>query len=263
MRGLRQAISSRLRRWAKRRQGVDPSVVTLTGRRIYILPTGQGVAFGLMMFVMLLGAMNYNNSLGLAVTFLLGGLIIVAMHHCHRNLSGLTLRDGGDEPAFAGGRVRFAVMLANAAMIPGYRNGMPGVARSMPTSRAVDRVADELGIPCFETPTGWRFFCNLLEAGLIGLSVALVPFVTLLRRGQSLLQDKRVRGVLAWVIAFHIASLVQGLFIATFPTFNSPLGIAMVLFGAAPFFIAETQAEAESRRAAAAPRSAASSTRTG
>lgn len=62
-----------------------------------------------------------------------------------------------------------AIMLAGATLIPGYRQGVPGVARSMPTSRAVDRVAADLGIPCFETPTGWRFFCNLLEAGRIGL----------------------------------------------------------------------------------------------
>jgi phosphoglucomutase len=62
-----------------------------------------------------------------------------------------------------------AIMLANTVVAPGYRNGVAGVARSMPTSRAVDDVARELGIPCFETPTGWRFFCNLLEAGKIGL----------------------------------------------------------------------------------------------
>lgn len=62
-----------------------------------------------------------------------------------------------------------AVMLANIARIPGYRHGVPGVARSMPTSRALDVVAASKGVPCYETPTGWRFFCNLLEADLIGL----------------------------------------------------------------------------------------------
>ena len=62
-----------------------------------------------------------------------------------------------------------AIMLDGASLVPGYRQGLPGVARSMPTSRALDRVAAGLGIPCFETPTGWRFFCNLLEAGRIGL----------------------------------------------------------------------------------------------
>jgi len=62
-----------------------------------------------------------------------------------------------------------AIMLANTAVAPGYRNGVTGVARSMPTSRAVDSVAKELDIPCYETPTGWRFFCNLLESGAITL----------------------------------------------------------------------------------------------
>jgi len=62
-----------------------------------------------------------------------------------------------------------AVMLAHASRIPGYKHGVPGVARSMPTSRALDRVAARMNIPCFETPTGWRYFCNLLEAGMIGL----------------------------------------------------------------------------------------------
>ncbi len=62
-----------------------------------------------------------------------------------------------------------AVMLANAGHIPGYAGRVSGVARSMPTSTAVDRVAQELGIPCYETPTGWKFFGNLLDAGKITL----------------------------------------------------------------------------------------------
>jgi phosphoglucomutase len=62
-----------------------------------------------------------------------------------------------------------AIMAANAHRIPGYRTGLSGVARSMPTSRAVDRVAESLGIECFETPTGWKFFGNLLDAGKITL----------------------------------------------------------------------------------------------
>ena len=62
-----------------------------------------------------------------------------------------------------------AIMAALADKIPGYRSGLAGVARSMPTSRAVDEVARVLGIPCFETPTGWRFFCNLLDAGRVDL----------------------------------------------------------------------------------------------
>jgi phosphoglucomutase len=62
-----------------------------------------------------------------------------------------------------------AVMALHATKVPGYRNGLSGVARSMPTSTAVDRVAQILGIPCFETPTGWKFFGNLLDAGRVTL----------------------------------------------------------------------------------------------
>ncbi|MDH4275464.1 MAG: alpha-D-glucose phosphate-specific phosphoglucomutase, partial [Gammaproteobacteria bacterium] len=62
-----------------------------------------------------------------------------------------------------------AIMLAHAHTLPGYRTGIVGVARSMPTSAAVDRVASALNIPCYETPTGWKYFGNLLDAGKITL----------------------------------------------------------------------------------------------
>ena len=62
-----------------------------------------------------------------------------------------------------------AVLAANATLVPGYARGLAGVARSMPTSRAVDQVAKALGLPCYETPTGWKFFGNLLDAGRITL----------------------------------------------------------------------------------------------
>ena len=60
-----------------------------------------------------------------------------------------------------------AVLAANAHLAPGYAGGITGIARSMPTSRAADRVAARLGVPCFETPTGWKFFGTLLDAGLV------------------------------------------------------------------------------------------------
>ncbi|MCF7990671.1 MAG: alpha-D-glucose phosphate-specific phosphoglucomutase [Thiohalocapsa sp.] len=62
-----------------------------------------------------------------------------------------------------------AVLAANAHLTPGYKHGIAGVARSMPTSQAPDRVAEELGVECYETPTGWKFFGNLLDAGRITL----------------------------------------------------------------------------------------------
>jgi phosphoglucomutase len=62
-----------------------------------------------------------------------------------------------------------AIIAANATVAPGYRDGLKGIARSMPTSQAADRVAAALRIACFETPTGWKYFGNLLDAGLATL----------------------------------------------------------------------------------------------
>ena len=62
-----------------------------------------------------------------------------------------------------------AVLAANAHLVPGYAQGIAGVARSMPTSRAADRVAEALGVACYETPTGWKFFGNLMDAGKVTL----------------------------------------------------------------------------------------------
>jgi len=62
-----------------------------------------------------------------------------------------------------------AVMAANATLVPGYADGIAGVARSMPTSAAADRVAASLGLDCYETPTGWKFFGNLMDANRVTL----------------------------------------------------------------------------------------------
>jgi phosphoglucomutase len=81
--------------------------------------------------------------------------------------------DGDGDRNLIIGRGRFitpsdslAMLAANAHLAKGYRAGLKGIARSMPTSAAADRVAAALGIPCFETPTGWKFFGNLLDAGM-------------------------------------------------------------------------------------------------
>jgi phosphoglucomutase len=62
-----------------------------------------------------------------------------------------------------------AILAANAHLVPGYKQGLAGIARSMPTSAAADRVAEALGVPCYETPTGWKFFGNLMDAGKVTL----------------------------------------------------------------------------------------------
>ena len=82
--------------------------------------------------------------------------------------------DGDGDRNLIIGRARFvtpsdslAILAANAHLAPGYKDGIAGIARSMPTSGAADRVAEKLGIGMYETPTGWKFFGNLLDAGLV------------------------------------------------------------------------------------------------
>ncbi len=117
---LTARLRQRVRRWARQRQGLDSDPVTLHRRRIYILPTRQGVAFGALTFVILVGAMNYNNSLGIALAFLLGGVMLVTMHHCHRNLDGLEVAFAGVDPVFAGQSARFRIRLSNLSSTPRY-----------------------------------------------------------------------------------------------------------------------------------------------
>ncbi len=82
----RQAATSTFRGWSARRHGVDRLPITVERRRIYILPTGAGLALAAALAVMLITALNYGNNLGLAFAFLTASIALVAMHHCHRNL---------------------------------------------------------------------------------------------------------------------------------------------------------------------------------
>jgi uncharacterized protein (DUF58 family) len=99
--------------WARRRQGADAHTIALKRRRIYILPTRFGVVFAVMVFAMLLGSLNYGANLGFALTFLLTGLGLVVMHHCHNNLLGTTIKFLGAAPVFAGERAEFKVAVGN------------------------------------------------------------------------------------------------------------------------------------------------------
>jgi uncharacterized protein (DUF58 family) len=110
---LNQRFGQALRAWARRRQGIDPPDLALESRRIYILPTRAGVIFAVITFVMLLGAMNYNNNLGFALTFLLAAVAVVSIHHCHHNLASLRLSALGAEPVFAGEPLHFRFALFN------------------------------------------------------------------------------------------------------------------------------------------------------
>ncbi len=118
LRRLASAATRRVRRWILERQGRDDGPVVLRRGRIYILPTPLGLAYAAMVFAMLLGGLNYNNNLGLAFTFLLAGIGLVAMHHCHGTLQGLALQLHATESAFVGRRVAFRILLVNPSVAP-------------------------------------------------------------------------------------------------------------------------------------------------
>lgn len=112
---LRDAVGERALRWARNRQGTDRHKTSLESKRIYILPTGVGLVFGLMCFAMLLGSMNYNNNLSFVLTFLLAGLGLVSMHQCQRNLVGLEVSFAGVDPVFAGQSAQFRIAITNGS----------------------------------------------------------------------------------------------------------------------------------------------------
>jgi uncharacterized protein (DUF58 family) len=85
-------------------------------RRIYILPTRLGLMMAALLFAMLIAGLNYNSNLGLAFTFLMVSLGLVAMHHCHRNLLGLGVDLNVEVDAFAGGDAAFDFMLRNQSL---------------------------------------------------------------------------------------------------------------------------------------------------
>lgn len=143
MPSLLSTLRRKTRAWARRRHGVDADPITLSGRRIYILPTGLGVAFALMIFAMFLGAMNYGNNLALGLGFMLGSLGLTAMHYCHRNIATLRIASAAAEPVFAGEQARFNIALENDAPLPrhevaiGNEFGSADPVRLEPGARAV------------------------------------------------------------------------------------------------------------------------------
>jgi len=99
--------------WVFKRHAPEPGVVFLSQRRVYILPTRQGLAFGVSLVLMLIGSINYNLSLGYVLTFLLAGLGVVSILHTFRNLAHLYVSAGRVEPVFAGDAAQFQLFLDN------------------------------------------------------------------------------------------------------------------------------------------------------
>ena len=101
------------KQWLFRSFPGEDTPVVLTQRRIFIIPTRSGLLFGVVLLVMLIGAINYNLSLGHALVFLLASLGMVAMVHTFRNLVSLRLMPGRADPVFAGETAHFQMHLEN------------------------------------------------------------------------------------------------------------------------------------------------------
>jgi uncharacterized protein (DUF58 family) len=115
---LRGRLSTRIERWARKRQGADTLPLQLQGRRLYILPTRAGVAFALLLFVMLLAGLNYSNSLALFLTFMLAGFMLIGMHECQRTLQGLELAQAQAADCHAGDDGVVELRFVNPARLP-------------------------------------------------------------------------------------------------------------------------------------------------
>jgi uncharacterized protein (DUF58 family) len=131
-------------------------------RRVYIFMTGQGLLFGFTLAVMLLGAVNYTNSMAYILTFLLCSLFMVCMLHTYRNLRGLVIRLADAEPVFAGDSARFPLLLDNRAAGPRLALSVgvhpPRRRRREASAPAIgfDLAADELKREIFPVPARQR-----------------------------------------------------------------------------------------------------------
>jgi uncharacterized protein (DUF58 family) len=118
---LPAGIAAPIDRWLFRLRPDEPAPIVLVQRRIFVLPSGAGLAFALTLATLLLTSINYNLSLGYAFTFLLAGAAVASIIHAFRNLLGLAIRPAAASPAFAGGHARFTLAVDNPAGRPPRR----------------------------------------------------------------------------------------------------------------------------------------------
>jgi uncharacterized protein (DUF58 family) len=115
--GLRETVAARISAWSARRHGVDGLPVKIERRRIYILPSRFGLMLTALLIAMLIAGLNYSSNLGLAFAFFMVSTVLVAMHHCHRNLLGLTVDVQLEVDAYAGSDAVFYFMLRNESAV--------------------------------------------------------------------------------------------------------------------------------------------------
>lgn len=140
-------VRARMAVWVRRRQGEDRLPVALARRRLYILPTRAGLAFGALWLLMLLAGLNYGNSLALFLTFLLAGFALVAMHECHRNLLGVRVIAVTAPAVFAraGGTVTVTLENPGTAARPALKGALEG--EPLASADLAPRARAQLALP--------------------------------------------------------------------------------------------------------------------
>ena len=136
------ALKNQLYNWLFQPRGPEGGVIVLVQRRVFILPTRQGLTLAAFLALMLTGSINYNLSLGFVLTFLLGALWINAMIYTFRNLANLRVSGGRTRPVFAGDTARFTVNLENTGETWRYAIGLTG-----------DKAAEFVDVPARATTT--------------------------------------------------------------------------------------------------------------
>jgi uncharacterized protein (DUF58 family) len=148
------ALKQRFRTWLFRPK-IESGTVTLTQRRIFILPTRQGLALGFMLVLMLLGDINYNLSLGYVLTFLLAMMAVMSMLHAFRNLAHLEIRAGRVEAVFSGESARFVFHFRNSGTLDRYQLNLRDSNGSTVSFDVPAQQDSEIIFPVATSRRGW------------------------------------------------------------------------------------------------------------
>ncbi len=150
LKGLRRKLDERFAAWALRSRPPEPVPVVLRQRRVYVLPTRGGLLYAVSLMVMLIGAINYNLSLGYGLVFLLAGLGVVAILHTFRNLVGTAITVGTPTPVFVGDTARFPLVLHSMnsrerRLLRLYLSDQPAIIVDIPPHGSSARAAAAAG----------------------------------------------------------------------------------------------------------------------
>ncbi len=144
--------------WFFWKRAPEPGTIVLTQRRVYVLPTRQGIIFAISLLLMLIGSINYNLSLGYVLTFLLAGMGIVSILHTFRNLAQLAIRAGRVEAVFAGDAAQFHLLVENRERFNRHTimlfSRTAGAANAVTCDLPANRTTD-IAVSMPSTQRGW------------------------------------------------------------------------------------------------------------